>query len=208
MPEYVDWVPFLNVYETPRDVSPVVRTDGSNQTRLSRPSVVSPFLAEPFEIFMATAVTSSLCCASLLPLCSCRSRDQFAVVAACCFSVQFFAFFLPLHRAYRSFKLFMPPFDLILYRQRSSRPCVVVTPSAFLHFFLSRVVRAVVLLVIDAYVHTLYTLLDPFPFCTHSLSHLIPHSICSARFYFLFRVTCGSRFACPILMRGGSYGLA
>lgn len=116
--------------------------------------------------------------------------------------------FLPLHRAYRSFKLFMPPFDLILYRQRSSRPCVVVTPSAFLHFFLSRVVRAVVLLVIDAYVHTLYTLLDPFPFCTHSLSHLIPHSICSARFYFLFRVTCGSRFACPILMRGGSYGLA
>lgn len=126
----VDWVPLLNVYESPGGVSPVVRTDGSNQTRLSRPSAVSPLLAEPFEIFMAAAMASFLCRAFLLPLCSRRSRDQFAIVAACCLSVQFSAFF-PLPRTNRSFKLFMLLFDFILYRQRSSRACVVVTPLAF-----------------------------------------------------------------------------
>lgn len=200
----VDWIPLLNVYETSRDVSPVVRTDGSNQTRLSRPSAVSPFLAEPFEIFMAAAMASSVCCASLPPLCSCRSRDQVVVVAACCFSVQFSAFFFPLPRTHRPFKLFMPLFDSILYRQRFSRASVV-TSLAFLHFFyLTRCLSCCFTCYRCICSHLIHSF-GPFVFWyTRSFRTCYPPLHLLGSVYFLFRVARGSRSVCPILMRGGS----
>lgn len=94
-------------------------------------------------------------------------------VAACCFSVQFSAFFI-LPRTNRPFKLFMLLFDSTLYRQRSSRACVVVTPSAFLHFFFSYALSELLFYLLSMHMFIPYTFFWTFSFSHTLLSHLIP----------------------------------
>jgi len=83
--------------------------------------------------------------------------------------------FFPLPRTHRPFKLFMPLFDSILYRQRFSRASVVVTSLAFLHFFLSYALSELLFYLLSMHMFTPHTFFWTFLLLVHTfLSHLLP----------------------------------
>jgi len=147
-----------------------------------------------FGIFMAAATIRPVCCASLLSLCLCRSRNQFVAVAARCSSPRLFS--SPRSRTPRSFKPFMPP----IFRQCSSHASVVVPPLAFFAFFSSprcpgccfTCYRCICSYPIHSF--------EPFPSDLYIRSYCIslpPHSICLVRFNFRSRFTCRPCSTCP-----------
>jgi len=146
---------------------------------------------------MAAATTCPGCCVSPLPLCLCWSGDQFVVVASrysSPLSVQFSVIFF----------LFLIRFG------RSSRSCLFFVNALLVFLLLYHLYRVFYfpcypgccLLVIDAYVHTLYTPLDRFLPSRHYLyirslcTSLLPHSIRLVRFCFRSRFTCRLCPAC------------
>jgi len=156
-----DWVLLLNAFRTSRDVSFLlfVRT-GSNQIRLSRPAV-SPFLVELFQLQNNPSSKSLWQPQRLGPY----AALPFSPYASVDPKISSSSLPLAARRIVCSLFLCLVRFG------RSSRSCIFFlstlfsrfcccTTIGFSAFSLFLVIRAVILLVIDAYVHTPYTHLD------------------------------------------------
>ena len=137
----VDWVLLLNIFRTSRDVPFLffVQT-GSNQTRLSRPSVVSLFLVELFQLQNHPSSKSlwrpqQLGLYAALPFSPYAPVDPEISSSSLALAARRLvcSAFLYLARFGRSSRSCL--FPSLLFRQRSSRASVVVLPLAFSRIF-------------------------------------------------------------------------